>query len=204
MRPLLKTLALIAFVVLVAQTIRHGYMLWFEPRGSVLDKYDQPMKGEINAAASLDELLRRYDQVRKEVDVAKQDLAKTGEKPPAEWEQNQKEPFKSEQMLRQAINEWEGKSKEIHTIRVYCVVALALLILGSLTYVKWNRWFGVALWIAAFSEFVYWTSPTFLGATREFDRLLVNKLALSIVSLVLLIAIISFFRIFDDKDANSA
>src|SRR5947209_165852 len=108
MRPLQKTLAMIAFLVLVSQTIRHAYMLWFEPRGSVLDKYDQPTKGEINAAPSLDELLRRYDPVRKQVDLAKQERSKTSEKSQnrftEQMEQNQKEPFKSEIMLREAIN----------------------------------------------------------------------------------------------------
>ena len=65
MRALLKTLAILAFVALVVQTVRHAYMLWFEPRGSVLDKYDQPVKSEIGTAASLDELLRRYDPVHR-------------------------------------------------------------------------------------------------------------------------------------------
>ena len=68
MKPLLKTLAILAFVALVVQTVRHAYMLWFEARGSVLDKYDQPVKSEIGSAGSLDELLQRYDPVRKQVD----------------------------------------------------------------------------------------------------------------------------------------
>ncbi len=70
MKPMLKTLAIVAFVSLLVQTVRHAYMLWFEPRGSVLDKYDQPVKSEIASAVSLDELLRRYDPVRKQVDEA--------------------------------------------------------------------------------------------------------------------------------------
>jgi hypothetical protein len=54
--------------------------------------------------------------------------------------------------------------------------------------------------IAAFAEFIYWTSPTFLGAnTREFDRLLANKLAFSLMSLVLLMTVIWLNRIFLDK-----
>lgn len=54
--------------------------------------------------------------------------------------------------------------------------------------------------IAGFSEIIYWTSPTFLGSnTREFDRLLVNKLALSAVSLALLGLAIRFLRVFAEE-----
>jgi hypothetical protein len=76
MRALLKTLAIIAFLALASQTVRHAYMLWLEPRKSVLDKYDQPRKEEIAAVASLDELLRRYDPIRKQVDLAKEHWSK--------------------------------------------------------------------------------------------------------------------------------
>lgn len=72
MRALEKTLAILAFVVLVSQTVRHAYLLWLEPRASVLDKYDQPLKNDIANAGSLDELVRRYDPVRKQVDADRQ------------------------------------------------------------------------------------------------------------------------------------
>lgn len=198
MKHLLKTLAILAFVGLVVQTVRHAYMLWFEPRGSVLDRYDQPVRSEIGSAASLDELLRRYDPVRKQVD----ELSKTSSTPA--YEQTQTEPFKTEQTLRQAITEWEEKSKEIRAIRLYCLVAAVLFVLGLFAYTKLNRWLGISLLIAAFSEFIYWTSPTFIGSTREVDRLLANKLALSIVSLVLLVGAIWFLDIFAEKEQSSA
>jgi hypothetical protein len=68
-----------------------------------------------------------------------------------------------------------------------------------------SRWLGFTLLIAAFIEFIYWTSPTFLGAnTREFDRLLGNKLALSVLSLVLLMAVIWLNRIFlEERKPNT-
>jgi len=198
MKPLLKTLAIVAFVSLLAQTVRHAYMLWFEPRGSVLDKYDQPVKSEIASAVSLDELLRRYDPVRKQVD----ELSKTSSAPA--YEQAQKEPYKTEQTLRQAIVEWEEKSKEIRAIRLYCLVAAVLFVMGLLAYKKLNRWLGITLLIAAFAEFIYWTSPTFIGPTREFDRLLANKLALSIVSLMFLVGAIWLLNIFAEKEESSA
>ena len=198
MKPMLKTLAIVAFVSLLVQTVRHAYMLWFEPRGSVLDKYDQPVKSEIASAVSLNELLRRYDPVRKQVD----ELSKTSSRPA--YEQAQKEPYKTEQTLRQAIVEWEEKSKEIRAIRLYSLVAAVLFVMGLLVYKKLNRWLGIPLLIAAFAEFIYWTSPTFIGPTREFDRLLANKLALSIVSLVFLVGAIWFLDIFAEKEESSA
>src|SRR5437773_7070447 len=126
MKPMLKTLVIVAFVSLLVQTVRHAYMLWFEPRGSVLDKYDQPVKSEIASAVSLNELLRRYDPVRKQVD----ELSKTSSSPA--YEQAQKEPYKTEQTLRQAIVEWEEKSKEIRAIRLYSLVAALLFVMGLL------------------------------------------------------------------------
>ena len=201
MRALQKTLALIAFLILVPQTVRHAYMLWLEPRGSVLDKYDQPMKGQIDAATSLDELLRRYDPVRKQVDSAKKEASEAGKERPSN---DEIEPYKSEKMLREAINQWEERAKEIHAIRFYWLVGLVLSVLGLLTYSKLNRWLGVSLLIAGFSELIYWTSPTFLGSTQEFDRLLANKLALSAFSLILLFAVTWLLEIFAEKGEDSS
>ena len=202
MKVLQKILAIVAFLVLAPQTVRHAYMLWLEPRGSVLDKYDQPMKDQIDAAASLDELVRRYEPLRKQADLAKQELSKTG-KELSFRDRTEEEPYKSEQMLGEAIKQWEVRSKETHELRFYWLVGLVISVLGLITYTTWNRWFGLTLLITGFSEFIYWTSPTFLGGTREFDRLLANKLALSAVSLVLLIAAISFLGIFTQKQTTS-
>ena len=57
--------------------------------------------------------------------------------------------------------------------------------------------------IAGFSEFIYWTSPTFLGsATREFDRLLLNKLVFSLASLVLLGLAIYLLGVFSEEKSD--
>ena len=106
-------------------------------------------------------------------------------------------------MLREAIVEWESKWKEIHALRFYWLLGFAFFLLGIVIYQKRSRWFGLALLIAAFSEFIYWTSPTFIGATREFDRLLVNKLVLSAVSFALLLAAIRMFGIFSEREEVS-
>ncbi len=208
MKPLEKTLAILALVVLTAQTVRHAYLLWFEPRGSVLDKYDQPLKGDIAAAASLDELLQRYDKVRKEADEARKAGAKDDAM--AFTPAGMQEPFRSERALRDAINEWESRAKEVRGLRFYWLVGLGLSVAGLIIYRKVNRWYGLTFVITAFSEIIYWTSPTFLGAsTREFDRLLANKLVFTVISLALLVVVISFQEIFarergDKKQSASA
>ena len=197
-KALQKTLAIVALLIMAAQTVRHAYLLWLEPRGSVLDKYDQPLKGQISGATSLEELLRRYDQARKEVDLAKQEAAKAG-KEVSDRDEAQLEPYKSEHTLRDAISDWEGKSKDIRALRFYWFIGFTFFVLGFFTYRKLNRWLGLTLLIVAFSEFIYWTSPTFLGTTREFDKLLENKFVFSLVSLMLLMVVIWFQRIFADE-----
>jgi len=194
--PLQKTLAIIAFLILAAQTVRHVYVRWFEPRTSVLDKYDQPLKNQIASADSIDELQHRYDSARKQVESARQELSKTGKKL-TDDEEKALEPYKSERTLHDTIVEWEEKSKEIHELRFFWLAGLGFYVLGLLTYRKLTRWFGLALLIAAFGEFIYATSPTFLGRSiQEFDRLLIYKLVFSVVSLVLLIVVIWLNRIF--------
>ena len=203
MKALQKTLALIALVILTAQTVRHAYLLWVEPRGSVLDKYDQPLKADIAAAGSLDELLQRYDRARKEVDQARASGA-TDESPSFTPNNLLKEPYRSERVLRDAITDWEAKTKEVLGLRFYCAVGFLLSLAGLIIYRKLSRWYGLALVITAFCEVIYWTSPTFLGpATHEFDRLLVNKLFLSILSLGLLFVVIRLQNIFSQTEVSA-
>jgi len=204
MNALQKTLAIIAFLALASQAVRHAYRLWLEPRGSALDKYDQPLKDEIARAASLEELLGRYDKVRKEADEKRKELAKQDTKNRDYARERETEPFKSELSLSEAITDWEKKSAEVRELRFYWLVGLVFFILGLFAYRKVSRWFGLTLLITAFSEFIYWTSPTVFGSgSREFDRLLANKLAFTVVSLILLLAVIWLNRIFVDKTEAS-
>jgi hypothetical protein len=197
-----KTLAIVALLVLVSQTVRHAYVLWLEPRNSVLDKYDRPLKDEISAATSLDQLLSRYDQTHIAAEAARKDAAKNGE-PDPEYKLAQTEPFKSERALHEAITQWEAKSKEIHALKFYWLVGVAFSAFGMLIYILRRRWLGLTFLIAGFAEIIYWTSPTFLGmSTREFDRLLGYKLAFSVVSLALLLAVIMTQGIFSQADAQ--
>jgi len=194
MKPLERTLAIVACLFLIVQTVRHTYLLWLEPRDSVLDKYDLPMKDEIAAASSIEVLLARYDPIRKQADHLK---AERRAADPDEGFSSEEEPFRSEASLREAISSWEERAKEIHTLCFYWFVGLLLVVIGLFAYLRMNRWSGVTLLIAGFAEIVYWTSPTFLGPViKEFDRLLVYKLVLSAVSLLLLGLVIRSMGVF--------
>ena len=197
MNILQKSLGVIALVVLAAQTVRHSYLLWLEPRGSVLDAYDQPLRDQVASARSLDELVALYEPVRKQVDEAKKQAVSGRDDKAYLTEFYEQEPFKSEASLRQAIQDWEAKAKELRSLRFYWSVGFCLLLVGAALFRFANQWLGIALEILAFSEFIYWTSPSYFGGPgREFDRLLSGKLTLSLLSLALLLALIWFQGVF--------
>jgi hypothetical protein len=198
MKALHRTLAILASLFLVVQTVRHAYVLWLEPRVSVLDKFDRPLKDEIASAASVDELLRRYEPVRRDVDRIKAERRTVD--PKAQYRDEQEaEPFRSEAALREAISNWEQRAKEVHAVRFYWLVGLILAGAGLVSYLRGARWFGTTLLIIAFSEIIYWTTPTFFGGgIQEFDRLVVNKLVLSALSVCLLSVAIRMLAVFDE------
>jgi len=199
-----RVLAILALLILATQTVRHAYVRWFEPRTSVLDRFDRPLSDQIAAAASLQDLLRLYEPVRADADRVRK--ASEG-KPESEALQFSEgaEPFRSERELRQAIETWEGKAKEVHAVSFYWSVGLLFLLLGMAAYRWGNRWYGLAAEITAFAEFIYWTSPSlFGGGVREFDRLLSHKILLSLASLLLLVIVVRIQAPFaDDRGASS-
>lgn len=186
MAALKKTLFIFAFVSVTAYTIRHVYFRWFEPRDSVLDKYADSSTTDIKQAASIEELALLYDEARNKVTAYESD--NTNPKVPRN-ERDETEPYKSERKIRKAISDWENKSQEIYQIRFYWVVGLALVIFGFVLY-KWvNQWLGLTIFILGFGEKIYWTSPTFLGGSLEYERLLTNKIVLSAGTIIFLLVV---------------
>src|SRR5262245_38673785 len=199
MKTLQRTLAVLACLCLAVQTVRHAYVLWLQPRRSVLDRFDRPLKDEIAAASSLDELVRRYEPVRAEADRVKGE--RRASRPQGEELQpSDLEPFKSEGALREAIQSWEQRARELHAVRFYLAVGLALAGLGLVACRRGARWLGTTLLIVGFSEIIYWTTPDLIGGgVREFDRLVATKLALSAVSIVLMAASVRLLGIFKEQ-----
>jgi len=83
---------------------------------------------------------------------------------------------------------------------------LGIFALSLALYKTVNRWLWTALLIAAFVEFIYWTSPsTFIWSrVQEVDRLLTSQLVLSIISLLLLLLTIATLKVFQQERIESS
>jgi hypothetical protein len=182
MKTFLRILFTLAFLILVVQSVRHVYQRWLNPTQSVLDRYS-PVTKDIERARSLEELARKYDESYNKVKAL--EAGKT--KAQLEEIDKNEEPYYSRDAYRQAIEEWEGKSRQIFEIRFYWFVGLALAVGGFFVFRKSSVWLGITLLLTGFSEIIYWTSPMFFGSSSvEFNRLLVWKMILSAISLILL------------------
>ena len=186
MNALQKTMFVIALLLLIVQTVRHGYHRWVEPRGSVLDLYEGRMQ-EFEQAKSLNELTKKYDEAYKKVKTYEANK----NNPKIELgERDETEPYRSERQLKKAIDSWEEHSREIYKLHFFWFCGLVLLAAGYILYEFLSRWVGLTLLIAGFSEMIYWCSPNFISERGlEFDRMLVQKFAFSLISLLLLIVI---------------
>jgi len=185
MEALKKTLFILSVVAVISYTIRHIYLKWFEPRSSVLDKYEKPITGEIKNATSLEQLVKLFDETHiKVLAIDSVDSIQAMEY----YKRTQLEPYKTEDEVRSAIHDWEEKSREIFEVWFYWSLGLVLAVIGFVLYQKVNAWLGITVLITGFAEMVYWTSPTiFSGSNIEYDNLLNNKIILSILTLALLI-----------------
>ena len=199
MKALQTTLFVVTALVLSTQAVRHIYVRCLEPTGSVLDRCEPPVTADIKRAASLDELLKLYDEAHNKLKAADEKLKdpangsaqKSAEEPyVVSARKSEEEPYKSESLLKEAIHDWEGKSKEVFELRYFWFSGVAFLIIGILCYWKDLSWLGLTLLIAGFSEMIWATSPSFRGTPQsEFDRLLTNKIIFSLISLILLLGI---------------
>jgi hypothetical protein len=199
MKALKITVFLLAVLVLTTQFARHIYVRYIEPRGSVLDAYEQTeTKKAIKGATSLDELVSRYDVAKKRVD----ELDKQRKKAEANMSKDKrdvfrdkfgeenKEDYEQESDLKRAIQEWEKRSEEIYELRVFWVFGFAFLLGGTILLAKGQDWLGMAFIVSGIIEMIWWTSPSFrfAGSPIEFERLLMNKLIFTVVTLILVIA----------------
>jgi hypothetical protein len=145
------------------------------------------IKEEITKARSLEDLLSMYDKARNQVREFEAGKSKEQLKG---IEKEETEPYRSERKLKNAIEDWEFKAKNIYELRFYWSIGLILLVLGTSLYFTWSRWLGISLVITSFSEMIYWTSPTFFGSSSiESDRLLTQKTIFSLASLFFLLII---------------
>src|ERR1041385_6488514 len=114
MEALKKTLFILALVTVTGYTVRHIYLRWFDPHSSVLDKYGNTITNEIKKANSLQQLEQLYAVAHKQV---KRYDAVDSIKAMEPYKKGQLEPYTNEAELRNAIVEWEAKSREIYQLR---------------------------------------------------------------------------------------
>ena len=206
---------ILAFFILIPQTVRNVYVRWFEPRESVLDKYKQPMKANIQAADSLDELLEMYEKAHKEgaatgrpggtQPYAPAPVVSPYVAPPSAVTYappvpgaGYSMPTPEEMNLEHAIQEWEAMSNKIYQLRFYWCFGLLLVLAGVVVH-KFSPWPGLVLRIIGFSEMIYWTTPSYMGwgrGTQEADKLFENRLVFSLLTLLLLSIVVFFGRTF--------
>src|SRR5687768_13823729 len=95
-------MALVGLLFAGTHLLRHSYVLWVEPRTSVLDEFDEAKK-VAGAEKSLQELLEAYRQVHQEAEA----LRKESENLSSEEQYRlykQKNSFSKEEDLKRAIH----------------------------------------------------------------------------------------------------
>lgn len=188
MRALQTTLFVLTLLVLTTQTFRHVYVKWFEPTGSVLDRFRKPVEHDIAESRDLDDLVRRYEEARARKKGFER--GKTLEELELARRTDRAEAV-DEDELEGAIRRLEEEERDLFRLWFYWCCGLGSVLLGLLTYARVNVWLGMAGLITGFVEMAVWTSPLWRtwGPQRRFDELLTTKLILSFVSLALLITL---------------
>ncbi len=183
---------------LLTQTVRHIYVR-VEDRTSVLDKYEKTAADdEVGNAKSLEELVTKYDPLRKQGDKIREEIeqAVKGLKDEARQDKNNELDKKYEKELaderkfRTGIENWESNTRTVFELRTFWFLGFVLCVVGATFYCMGTKWLGIAFIIPGFTEMVYWTSPSFrygLNAELEFHRLLNNKIGFSLAALVIMI-----------------
>lgn len=206
----MRALKLVVFALTLifgaAQLARHVYVRWVEQQSSVLHRHELPLDTTIREAQSLEALERRYaaelDRARREA------LARTEERRKNDPEYDpQTAAYNDPKVweLRQAIVDWESKSNEIRKLRYYWLVGLLALALGAWLLRRGQDWAGVSLYVLAFSEMIWCTSPYFLGgARRELTRLLDQKLLFTALALGLLAVVWRWGHLDPARSSESA
>ena len=197
MRGFQNTCLVLATLVLSTQGIRHLVVKYFSRTSSVLERFDdQEIKKQVEEAASLDELVSRYEPARKRIDELDAERDREADK----LEEDKRETYRSEfnrrykkeyaeaSTIRSAINDWEAKAKQVRELQIFWGAGAALFAVGAILYFL-VPWVGMAFTVPGIAEMIWWTSPnfTFSGTTPEFERLLFYKLLFTGVTLLIVI-----------------
>jgi hypothetical protein len=188
MRVTLAILGLFALLIVAAQTFRHVYVRWVEPRDSVLDQFREKTEQEIAASKTLEELAALYSDAKKLVQAEDAKHAEDTDSE-ADYRRRQREPYTSEELLRGAITERESHERLLQETHFFWWVGFGCALLGFIAYFHVHPWFGVSLMVVGMCEIIWATCPSFrsFGAAQEFDRLLTAKVVYSALSVALVL-----------------
>src|SRR5687767_926059 len=171
MRPLQITLFMVLLVVIATQTLRHVYVKWIEPKGSVLDQFREKVDEDIESSKSLDELKALYAKAHAARKAFERGRSMDEIRLARETDH---EVFREDAELRAAIERVEDHERDLFKLRFYWGCGLLSIVLGLLAYAKVNRWMGMVGLATGFLEMAVWTNPLWRsrGPHGEFDRLL--------------------------------
>ena len=199
MRVLQITGFLLVILALATQTVRHICVYYVAKQPSVLEKYEKTdTRRVVREAASLEELLALYDPAGKHEDELNAMLkeAKAAAKTMDErnfveekFREAHQEEYSRARQLRAAIEDWEHKNEQVFELHFFWAFGIGLFVLGAVLVARGWTWLGMSFIIPGVVEMLWWTSPSisFSGCPVEFDRLLWNKIALSLVTLTVII-----------------
>ena len=185
MRGLQITFLILAISILVAQTTHFVYVKFFYDSASALDDYAET---KIKKAESLDELVKDYEL---KLEKVKQYEKGKSDQEISKIRRQKIEPYKTKLKLERAIRDWESKEVSVRKLLVQWCIGLIVLGIGCILFYKSTSWLGMALIGSGLGEMIWWSSPSLNlgGAVSSFETLLNFKLALSVVSLFVVVII---------------
>jgi hypothetical protein len=185
LRVVLVILGIYALLHVATQSFRHAFEVLVEPRTSILTMLD-PAKEQITSTESLAELIKQYEAAKKKATEWK--VGKTDEEI-RQAEFSQEGPTYTVRLYRETIERWETRQRKLYEVHFYWWCGIACLVLGIVCWRRINPWLGTAIFIVAFAEMIYWTTPEFRiwSDNEEFTRLVSWKLLYSGVTLLILV-----------------
>ncbi len=187
MKALQVTFLVIFGCLFSTQAIRHIHVYTIGFEESIVDPgtafYD--VQEQVRMEESTEELLAEYESTRASVEeVRKSDPSRDQ----FSMRQENIELFTRHDALASELRQRENVTREIRDLWIFSVAGLALIGVGSVLYTRGIEWVGMSLILPGFLELSWWSAPSFTlgGAVREYDILLMNKIILTVVSIVLL------------------
>jgi hypothetical protein len=196
-----KTLFIILASILCLQGIRHvhSYLYRYDQSDvpEAVQLFETP-KDEVDKEASTAELMTEYEALRQELLALNERYRAEGRSDDERFELRQENAklYARQEALFSELRQRESMSEKLRDTWVFYVAGMVLVMLGAVLYARGVRWLGMALVVPGLLEMTWWSAPTFSmgGAQLEYQALLLNKIALTIIALAAVIGLWSRIR----------